>query len=353
MGSEDSPTTWVPYMSNQDCSEKICNIYCPQWCNNVGLLHSPPPSIGFADDDSGGAALSPLVITVIGVFGSACLLISYYVIISRLCIVNNDLSASLRRRRVQTQETLDLEISENDFNMEDDPLNLGPWNVPSKGLDEVMINSIRVCKYKKGDGFLSSTDCPVCLGEFQDDEKLRLLPKCSHAFHVYCIDNWLTNHSNCPLCRAIICVNVMSTLPPPPPPPPPPQLSPLFVSRSSNLEGREAIVDIREEEGEREVRRSLSTGNLYQNRVPRVDALFVNQYDDMELKELRVGDDACSSRQILKSEQCQYEFDVGSSKRVVNGDNAYLSCGDFSHNMLKRSFSSGRYLFIRGWRGRS
>ncbi|KAI3713612.1 hypothetical protein L1987_72195 [Smallanthus sonchifolius] len=155
MGSVDSPTTWVPYMSNQDCSQKICNIYCPQWCNYVGLP-SPPPPVGLSEDDSvGGAALSPLVITIIGVLGSACLLISYYVIISRLCIVNNDSSQSLRRRGVQNQELPDLEMSENDFNMEEDPLNLGPWHVPGKGLDEVMINSIRVCKYKKGDGLVS------------------------------------------------------------------------------------------------------------------------------------------------------------------------------------------------------
>ncbi|KAK9052948.1 hypothetical protein SSX86_029578 [Deinandra increscens subsp. villosa] len=345
MGSEDSPTTWVPYMSNQDCSQKICNIYCPQWCNYIGLP-SPPPPAGFSDNDSGGAALSPLMITVIGVFGSACLLISYYVIISRLCMVNNEDSESLRRRAIQHQETLDLEMSENDFNMEDDPLNLGPWNVPSKGLDEVMINSIRVCKYKKGDGLVSGTDCPVCLGEFREDEKLRLLPKCSHAFHVYCIDNWLTNHPNCPLCRAnVSCVmsNISPPSSPPLPLPPPP----------SDPERQDAIIDIREEEGFRGVRRSISMGNLCQNRVSIADILFVNQYDDMEIRELQIEDHVGSSRQILKSETCQSEHDVGSSKQVVDGEHTYLNCGDVSRNMLKRSFSSGRYLFIRGWKGKT
>ncbi|XP_076914997.1 putative RING-H2 finger protein ATL53 [Bidens hawaiensis] len=360
MGSMDSPTTtWVPYMSNQDCSQKICNSYCPQWCNYIDLP-SPPPPIGFSDDGSSSASLSPLVITIIGVFGSACLSISYYVIISRLCTVSNDSFVTLRQRGTQNQETRDLEMSENDFNLEDDPLNLGPWHVLGKGLDEAMIKSIRVCKYKKEDGLVSSTDCLVCLGEFEEDEKLRLLPKCSHAFHVYCIDNWLKNHSNCPLCRAnVSCANVMShtsshSPPPPPPPLPPPPPAPpqldMFVSRkiSSGLERQDVIIDIREEEGGREVRRSVSMGNLCQSQVSLADILFVNHHDDMGLKELQIGGDAGSSKQFMKSKQCQHEYDVGSSKRVVDGDNTYFNCGDVSRDMFKRSCSSGRYLFIRG-----
>ncbi|KAJ0565064.1 hypothetical protein HanIR_Chr06g0258451 [Helianthus annuus] len=56
----------VPYMNNQDCPQQICSIYCPQWCNYAGFLSPPPPP---SDDNSGGASgLSPLVITIIGVF---------------------------------------------------------------------------------------------------------------------------------------------------------------------------------------------------------------------------------------------------------------------------------------------
>lgn len=44
--------------------------------------------------------------------------------------------------------------------------------------------------------------CVVCLSEFMEGDEVRVLPECSHVFHVGCIDKWLTNHCNCPLCRA-------------------------------------------------------------------------------------------------------------------------------------------------------
>jgi E3 ubiquitin-protein ligase ATL10/75/76/77/78 len=44
-------------------------------------------------------------------------------------------------------------------------------------------------------------DCPICLSEFAEGEKLRVLPTCHHGFHVECIDTWLVSHSSCPTCR--------------------------------------------------------------------------------------------------------------------------------------------------------
>ncbi|CAL9211499.1 E3 ubiquitin-protein ligase ATL31-like [Musa acuminata AAA Group] len=52
---------------------------------------------------------------------------------------------------------------------------------------------------KAGKGAL---ECAVCLSEFEDDEELRLLPRCSHVFHTDCIDAWLASHVTCPVCRA-------------------------------------------------------------------------------------------------------------------------------------------------------
>lgn len=45
------------------------------------------------------------------------------------------------------------------------------------------------------------SECVICLSEFVNGDKVRLLPKCNHGFHVRCIDKWLSSHSSCPKCR--------------------------------------------------------------------------------------------------------------------------------------------------------
>jgi hypothetical protein len=48
---------------------------------------------------------------------------------------------------------------------------------------------------------LESDACSVCLAEFEQGERVRVL-HCQHCFHADCIDQWLCRHRSCPLCKA-------------------------------------------------------------------------------------------------------------------------------------------------------
>ncbi|XP_057421385.1 NEP1-interacting protein 2-like isoform X2 [Lotus japonicus] len=52
-----------------------------------------------------------------------------------------------------------------------------------------------------GDASGQRDSCSVCLQDFQLGETVRSLPYCHHMFHLPCIDEWLSKHVSCPLCR--------------------------------------------------------------------------------------------------------------------------------------------------------
>lgn len=93
----------------------------------------------------------------------------------------------------------------------------------SRGLSSYVMDSLPITQIKKtaitGDepNQGNMVECAVCLGEFEEDEWVKILPVCSHVFHVSCIDTWFQTHSNCPLCRSFIdnCMEWTRQLPVP------------------------------------------------------------------------------------------------------------------------------------------
>ncbi|CAN8269473.1 unnamed protein product [Cochlearia groenlandica] len=59
---------------------------------------------------------------------------------------------------------------------------------------------------------MKETECLICLGDFVEEEKIRVLPKCKHGFHVKCIDTWLLSRSSCPTCRQSLLVEQPSLI---------------------------------------------------------------------------------------------------------------------------------------------
>jgi Ring finger domain len=42
--------------------------------------------------------------------------------------------------------------------------------------------------------------CTICFGYLEDGDRIGVLPRCKHIFHVDCLKGWLKRRNVCPLC---------------------------------------------------------------------------------------------------------------------------------------------------------
>lgn len=240
----DKNPKFTQKFAQTDCY--LCYI-CPENCYQSPpppqLIPPPPPPLQFSDPNPIKNHVPTVLILMLCVLGVAFLVLSYLTL------------ARYRRRRNPTPP----EASRTNFADE----NQGPivdhpiWYIRTVGLPQSAIDAIALLAYKKGDGVVDSNDCAVCLSEFREGEAVRLLPKCTHAFHRDCIDTWLRSHKNCPVCRAPV-------LAPVPPAGPNARVTSRVGSSSSSAGSSPAQLgdeDEDEEEGEAKnarIRRSVS-----------------------------------------------------------------------------------------------
>ncbi|KAL7137481.1 hypothetical protein ABFS83_10G095300 [Erythranthe nasuta] len=155
---------------------------------------NPPPiqvqqsSSSTTTIDNSLSIYSPLLISMVGIIGTCIAIIAYHLFLVQYCI------STRRRSTAAAEDHAD----------------------PPAGVDVKLLQTIPILTYaavKGGAGGADQDECVVCLGELMDEEKVRLLPNCRHAFHVPCIDLWFAAHASCPMCRSPIAEAVIAESP--------------------------------------------------------------------------------------------------------------------------------------------
>uniref|UniRef100_A0A2P2Q353 RING-type E3 ubiquitin transferase n=1 Tax=Rhizophora mucronata TaxID=61149 RepID=A0A2P2Q353_RHIMU len=196
------------------------------------LLLTPPYTEGQNnpqnEDPYGYARVTPSMAIIIVVLISALFFMGFFSMYLRHC---NDSGGSMRRLAAGN-------------------LGLSRRGAASRGLEAAVIETFPTLVYSEVKGLKignGALECAVCLNEFEDDERLRLLPKCDHAFHPECIDAWLAAHTTCPVCRANLAPQPSD--PPPGQPADPPRSEPAESDLESDLEVQTNSVETEPENG--------------------------------------------------------------------------------------------------------
>lgn len=160
-------------------------LFSPPFMNNF-VKEPPPPS-------SSGGKISPAILFIIVILAVIFFISGLLHLLVRFLIKQPSSSSSQSNRypEMSGSDALQRQLQQ-------------LFHLHDSGLDQAFIDALPVFLYKEIMGLKEPFDCAVCLCEFSEEDKLRLLPLCSHAFHINCIDTWLLSNSTCPLCRGTL-----------------------------------------------------------------------------------------------------------------------------------------------------
>lgn len=159
---------------------------------NPGHFEKQPlMSTSSPSGSSSGARISPAVLFVIVILAVLFFISGLLHLLVRFLTKKSPSSQSDRHREISNSDALERQLQQ-------------LFHLHDFGLDQAFIDALPVFQYKEITGLKEPLDCAVCLCEFSEKDNLRLLPVCSHAFHINCIDTWLLSNSTCPLCRGTL-----------------------------------------------------------------------------------------------------------------------------------------------------
>ncbi|XP_066358449.1 RING-H2 finger protein ATL1-like [Miscanthus floridulus] len=173
----------------------------PPFASSSSPSPSPPSS-------SSSASITMVIITVVGILAAFALLASYYAFVTKCQLLRAVWSRHppwhRRARRAGVGGSRDDPsfVASRASATEDGRRGLG---LPLIRMIPVVKFTAAACDADACRGVaprISVSECAVCLSEFVERERVRLLPNCSHAFHIDCIDTWLQGSARCPFCRS-------------------------------------------------------------------------------------------------------------------------------------------------------
>ena len=97
------------------------------------------------------------------------------------------------------------------------PDEIFPRPPAGKGLDPTVIASLPKFTHKPSD-HSEAVECSICLSTVGEEATVRVLPNCTHMFHVGCVDVWLSSNTTCPICRTAAEPRVLHPAQPTAPP---------------------------------------------------------------------------------------------------------------------------------------
>ncbi|KAH9309915.1 hypothetical protein KI387_037826 [Taxus chinensis] len=187
-------TNHVPQRNFRPCSPSIFDLEPPPPPPTAPIQFSPKLDDANRDDNFewAGIMLLAAIATLCTMF---MITVTVYYAYFRNRYANQLREAdgrSLRRLRISRDRRFSWRAAEDYF-----------LRSPRQGLRRSMVDALPVFVYEP-ENFKDGLRCAVCLCEFEQNDKGRMLPNCNHSFHIDCIDMWFYSHSTCPLCRARI-----------------------------------------------------------------------------------------------------------------------------------------------------
>ncbi|XP_066388750.1 RING-H2 finger protein ATL1-like [Miscanthus floridulus] len=167
----------------------------PPFASSSSSSPSPPSS-------SSSESITMVIITVVGILAAFALLASYYAFVTKCQLLRAVWSRHPpwhRRPRGASGGREEASSVAGRASATEDG---------RRGLGLQLIRMLPVVKFTDAAcdagvaPRISVSECAVCLSEFVERERVRLLPNCSHAFHIDCIDTWLQDSARCPFCRS-------------------------------------------------------------------------------------------------------------------------------------------------------